>query len=342
MTDYGTGPFNFTTGDTISEVRLDTLTSSISHLKEQNLQATNTDGGSHAAGEVVVLDGGASASVLQCTSVGQDGPIGVAYETVAASATGWYAVAGRVLVKVQGAVAVLDPLQTSATAGRAQSGSANAFATAITPNASGAGTVLAVLQPGTGGGGGGLAVAALTPPTNAGFTWTNQSTATSTDVAAGIRLVTPTTDGLRIRRQALAGSEWVATLGVSPIGARSTQYQHFGLCVLDTGGTTYQTFGPWFESGVWRFQTTNWSSATAVSASLNIEALGFYGSLFFLQVEHTASNRIYRLSQDGVNWITWVSTTLTDFLTPNAVGFFATASTSAKACDILAVHWENV
>jgi hypothetical protein len=104
----------------------------------------NNSGGGVTEGYVAIQDTTAS-YVVGTTTVGSTKRVFVAQETIASANTGRFRATGVTLVNVTGTVAVGDTLQTSATAGRAQSGAAGSFARAITANPSGTGQVLAVL-----------------------------------------------------------------------------------------------------------------------------------------------------------------------------------------------------
>ena len=111
---------------------------------------TNSSGGTVNQGDVGVFSGTADAAWLTSTTVGDLREVGVILGgTVNPSAQDYAGVAGHITpVNVTGTVARGDPLQISATAKRAQTGAVGAFATALTGNPSGNGTVQALLDPG--------------------------------------------------------------------------------------------------------------------------------------------------------------------------------------------------
>lgn len=180
-------------------------------------------------------------------------------------------------------------------------------------------------------------------PELADFTWSNQGSATAIEFNDSIFMTAPASGStdLKILRQALAGSTFVARCGIVATCIRSTQFQSFGIILLNTVDGKAQSFGMWYEGGVWRVQTTNWTDVNTFSASNNVEGVGLLGPLVFFEVAHNGSNRVYRFS-NGVQWVQWVSTTLTDFVTPNAIGFYCASNSSSKPIDISVVHWDNV
>lgn len=112
------------------------------------LQVTNDSGVAVALGSVVVLDLTADGMFIVTTTVGDARIAGVAQGAIADGALGYVAVLGRVnSLLVTGAVGRQQPLQTSATAQRAQEGAGNAFATALTAAAGpGSGSISAFVH----------------------------------------------------------------------------------------------------------------------------------------------------------------------------------------------------
>jgi hypothetical protein len=109
-------------------------------------ELTNGSGAEVDAGTVVALDASADRSFDTSTTVSDPGVIGAAMERIPAAGSGKIATAGIALVKVTGAVSRGDALVQSAAAGVAQAG-IGGFAVALTENASGAGTVWALIRP---------------------------------------------------------------------------------------------------------------------------------------------------------------------------------------------------
>jgi hypothetical protein len=106
---------------------------------------TNGTGGSVAEGYVGVQDTSTASKVVGTTVVGSSKRVLVAAEPIASTVNGRWRTVGQSLVNVTGTVNVGDELQTSATAGRAQAGTDNSFAIAITANPSGTGQIRALL-----------------------------------------------------------------------------------------------------------------------------------------------------------------------------------------------------
>jgi|GEM_PF-4102603 len=117
---------------------------------------TNRSGGAVEEGDVVIADPNNDNSFKTTTTASDEGVIGVVRESLANLETGRIAMAGIVVVKVQGNVTRGNFLVTSTTAGRAADGgtlrASATFARALTSySGGGAGTVYALLLPGSGG-----------------------------------------------------------------------------------------------------------------------------------------------------------------------------------------------
>jgi len=125
------------------------------HQNVQCLTPVNNTPGAVAAGYVGVMDPTAANSMIQTTTPGDVRKVVVVQDSaVALGAQGYCQFYGRcAAVNVTGAVALYDPLQTSGTAGYAQSGTTNPFGIALSTAAGpGTGTVIALLVPLMGGG----------------------------------------------------------------------------------------------------------------------------------------------------------------------------------------------
>lgn len=106
---------------------------------------TNKAGTSVSSGAVIIQNT-AVANSFKTTTTLYDTVFGVAGEDIADNADGSVITEGISTVMVTGTVAIGDRLTASATAQRAQTGTYATFATALTANASGTGTVTALID----------------------------------------------------------------------------------------------------------------------------------------------------------------------------------------------------
>lgn len=105
---------------------------------------TNNDAAAVAVAGVVAVT---ATGVETTTTAGDSRPIAVALANTPSTNTGDFRLIGVVNVRVTGAVARGDPLQTSATAQYAQVGTSNPFALALEANASGTTIIAAIMAP---------------------------------------------------------------------------------------------------------------------------------------------------------------------------------------------------
>ncbi len=137
-------------GDNISRTTFfDILDADFTHIHDLHARyITNNTGGSVSRGYVGVLSTAATDSLLSTTSAGDTRVVAVVLDpTIASGAQGYVALMGLVgTVAVQGAVARGDTLQTYTSVGLAQTGGAGGFARALSVNASGTGTVAALIH----------------------------------------------------------------------------------------------------------------------------------------------------------------------------------------------------
>lgn len=126
------------------------IAENLRHLHDlPTLYAQNISGSAVAAGALVYVERGANAQFSTTTTVGDRRLLGVlmpvaGVSSIAAAGNGHVLLLGRhPTVLATGTIARGDPLQASATVGRAQAGRQGAFATALTPLASGTGTIAA-------------------------------------------------------------------------------------------------------------------------------------------------------------------------------------------------------
>jgi hypothetical protein len=143
---------NLSTGSLVTETIWDNqIQGNVEHLLSRvEPTLTNKSGGSLSAGAVVITDSGNDSAFTTTTTQADELILGVVMETIANDATGRVAVQGAVTTNVQGNVARGDFLQTSGTAGRAEtagsSRNAGTFAVALTAySGGGAGTVTAMV-----------------------------------------------------------------------------------------------------------------------------------------------------------------------------------------------------
>jgi hypothetical protein len=171
----------------------------LSLLQGNIIYLTNNDGVSHYEGTVVIIDTTVDNGCKATTSSGDPKVIGIAAETVSASATGKYYQIGQATVLVQGNVARGDWLRASATSGRAES------AGVLKPTSGGIGIALTAYA----GGGAGTVTALISIDLSSTAALQQLATVTTNDSTTTAQTTAHTTDSgtdLLIVRIMTAGS----------------------------------------------------------------------------------------------------------------------------------------
>lgn len=135
--------YDLTVGQKVSEAIWDGVMSDILYAaRRSEVPLTNKSGGAASAGDVYVVDSANDSAMTTTSLISHIGPVGIARESISNNAVGRFAFIGSVSVKVTGAVARGDFLETSTVAGSAQSvggtaKTAAAFARAMTASSGG-------------------------------------------------------------------------------------------------------------------------------------------------------------------------------------------------------------
>jgi hypothetical protein len=223
---------------------------------------------------------------------------------------------------------------------------------------SGAGTILRLDSAGalpaldgsnlTGVGGGGWGSPLLVVPNNSLYTWKNQGGATVTTATGAIRLFGPSSgasNSLRIREKATPSGAYTVELAGIPF-VDSATFHLVGLYMRDSTGNAaitchYSPSNNYIFCGQWTNDTTYGGNYTG-SALLDARRFLAHG-LLWLRVVDNGSTRTFQASSDGVGWETTLSTSRTDFLTADRVGFVVDAPQNSTATDaaLTLVHWDE-
>lgn len=176
-----------------------------------------------------------------------------------------------------------------------------------------------------------------TVPTNTGFSWVNQGSATINTVDSGLTLYTPSSgsDSLRTRVMTAPGTPYqvVARFTIAPL---ATNFVGGGLCWRDSASGKIQSWGHLY-SGAVAMASQNWNSATSFSAN-QIAAISSAPVPWWRLVDD-GTNRKCDVSSDGVNWVTVGSFARTTFITPDQVGFFVNTNTVSRDITMTVHHW---
>lgn len=173
-----------------------------------------------------------------------------------------------------------------------------------------------------GGGGGGIWP--LTPIVPADFTWRNQGGASiSTNSKNGEILVAPTSagDNLRIREKNVPTAPYTVTLGFNFLSPLDNFYTA-GLVLVESGSGKLVTFANGGSNGLAGIGSSKFNNVSSFNSNYFDNDYQPFTGMLFLQLNDDGTNRNFRLSYDGENFLSLFSVSRTDFITPDKIGFF--------------------
>ena len=193
----------------------------------------------------------------------------------------------------------------------------------------------------------------MIPPQSANFpTWVNQGTSTCIDNKGAVYLqaANSSNEQIRARLQAYPTPPFTVDMAfVVHVFPYSSPSMTAGLCIRDSVSGKFQCYG--LGNTDLHIRGYNYSSATAASGGVT----GWPGSgdnhqleqnLIWVRYYDNGSNRVISISADGVTWQQMVSNSVTDYLTPNQIGFFANGlagyySSFPVDTGITVLHWSQ-
>lgn len=173
----------------------------------------------------------------------------------------------------------------------------------------------------TGGGLGG----GFTQPSNTGFSWVNQGTASIATSGSGLYLTAPaqTSNNMRVRVMTAPTAPYTATAYLVPAMLAKAAIA-VGLCLRNSTSGKFVRFYFYNNTN----QVDKSDSPTVFNSTyqaLNIDASAKFN---WMRIKDDNTNRIFYLSVDGNNWIQIYSVGRTDFITPDQIGYFVDANNS--------------
>jgi hypothetical protein len=106
----------------------------------------------------------------------------------------------------------------------------------------------------------------------------------------------------------------------------------FGLFFTD--GTKIHAIGLGYDTGTtggYFLASRKYNSATSFNANYSVTAYSILSPVVWLQISDDNTDRICRISADGINWIVFTTIGRTDFLTATSVGWGGDALNSQPA-----------
>jgi len=192
----------------------------------------------------------------------------------------------------------------------------------------------------------------MTPPQVSDFpTWVNQGASTAVDNKGAIFLSAAPVGSANIRALLKSYPTPPFTIEMAFIPVVHLQYDGSsivgGLCIRESSSGKLQTYG-WCGGTYPRSAGLNYSSPTgSTSAITGWSASGlnmhFCTNLTWIKYVDNSSNRIISISSDGVSWLQMVSLGLTDYLTPDQIGFCVNNEVTGTEASsgITILHWKQ-
>jgi len=180
----------------------------------------------------------------------------------------------------------------------------------------------------------------FTRPVLADFTWVNQGTATAVEDAGGIYLhvSAETYYNHRILKKNTPSTPYIITAIIN-INAIVVDYFTAGLIWRENSSGKLITIGLYSISGQ-KFYIRKWNNPTTWAGDY-LNLVDYSSGLIHLQLEDDGSNRIIRISRDGMNFITVHSVGRTDFLTADEVGIYASPQQTTYDIGLHLLSWKE-
>jgi hypothetical protein len=176
----------------------------------------------------------------------------------------------------------------------------------------------------------------LTAPSNTGFSWVNQGSASLVTTNGGLVLVGSATGSganLQGRVKSAPSVPYTITVCLNAVTFNKA-FNSYGLWFRESGSGKIHVFdmicttsGSGVVSGARVLRSSKYTNATTFSADYQV--VSYYNEVHWLRIADDNTNRICSVSADGVNWTQVHSVTRTDFLTADEVGFFLSSENSA-------------
>lgn len=166
-------------------------------------------------------------------------------------------------------------------------------------------------------------------PTLQSWSWVNQGTGTVSSANGGVVLVGEAHTGSnssQLRVKSAPSTPYTITAAFQWIVRTTSGSQWAGLIFRNSSSGKFTAHALTVGNNL---RISAWDSPTTFNSDYLLSALyGSVGSLIWLQISDDGTNRIYRYSGDGRNWIQAFSQGRTTFFTADQVGFFVTDSTN--------------
>lgn len=191
---------------------------------------------------------------------------------------------------------------------------------------------------------------------NTAYSWVNQGSASVSTTHGSLILSDGAgsgTDNLRLRVKTIPSAPYTATMAIIPLLPFPSNFNACGICLRDSGTGKIITFGlasdsTQFASGQ-VLSAIKWNSATSFSGfytltptiAANYAAANtlMLGPCLWLQIVDNNTNRLLKISNDGINFQQLHSVSRTDFITPDQIGFFVNPNNASFGVTLDVLSW---
>jgi len=177
----------------------------------------------------------------------------------------------------------------------------------------------------SGGSPGHFNITTFTAPSDTGYSWDNQGSATLTDNTSHLVLACGSDGGasLHVRYKTAPATPYVITaVLMSNFYVDTGTNPQAGLVFRESGSGKIQIFGPAVFGGGAYYQLMAWTSSSSFSSStFQYKIPGMQCAVAWLRIADDGSNKKFSVSNDSVNWQEVFSHGRTTFLTADQIGF---------------------
>lgn len=175
-------------------------------------------------------------------------------------------------------------------------------------------------------------------PVNSEFTDLNSPTVSTSSLGITISAAADAATSVRARIKTAPATPYTIEAAIIP-SILMVDFAQVGLLFRDSvsGKMVLCPFG--FATG--QYYVSNFNSATSWNSNL-VNVTACVRDLVWMRISDNGTNRIFRVSGDGVNWIQIHSVARTSWITANQVGFFLIVSNATWAGAMTLVHWKEI
>lgn len=181
----------------------------------------------------------------------------------------------------------------------------------------------------------------FTPPVDADFAWINQGSASVVATANTIRLNSPSGDtsfNYRIRKKAAPSAPYTITAAFLWQIKNNNTNAVCGICFRQSSDGKVIGGGPFqIDNNGRRIVVFKMNSPTSFNATYINDTQSEGCGIQWLQMSDDNTNRIWRWSNNGLDWIQLASESRTTFMTADEVGFF----TNHDSTGMTLLSWEQ-